>query len=66
MSLLVYSVTLDLADTSVVVVGAVALDVFFCNARSVVLIICHIYSPPLLLPKFLIALDQSAIATITL
>ena len=56
--LLVYSGTLELAGASVVVVGADALSVLCCNARSVNWISCRISSPPLLFPKFFIALAQ--------
>ena len=52
--LLVYSGTLELAGAPVVVVGAVELDVLICNTHSVIWISCHIYLPPLLLPKFLL------------
>ena len=51
--LLVYSGTLRISGAPVVVVGAVALDVLCCNARSFIWISCRISSPPLLLPKFL-------------
>ena len=60
--LLVYSGTLKLAGAPVVVI----FEFLSCNALSVILINYRIYSPPLPLPKFLIALVQSAIAAITL
>ena len=66
MLLLVYSGTLELADAPVVVLGVVAVDVFCCNARSVILIICCISSAPLLLTKFFIDLEKSFISAITL
>ena len=64
--LLVYIGTLKLTGAAVVYVGAFELAVLCCNARSVIWISCHISSPPLLLPKFFIALAQSAISAITL
>ena len=64
--LLMYSSTLKLAGAPVVVVGVVTIDVLCCNARSVIWISCRIYLAPFLLPKFLIALAQSAISCINL
>ena len=64
MSFLVYSGILELSGAPVAVVFAVALDVLFFIALSVILIRCHISLPLFLLPKFLIALAQSAIAAI--
>ena len=66
MSLLVYSGTLELYGAVVAVVGTVPLDFLFCNSRSVILISCRIYLPHFLLPDLFIALEQSAIAAITL
>ena len=64
--LLVYSVTLKLAGAYVVVVGVVAIDIFCCNARSIIWISCCISLALLLFTKFFIDLAQSAIAAITL
>ena len=64
--LLTYSVTLELSGLHVVVVGVVAIDIFCCNARSIIWISCCISLALLLFTKFFIDLAQSAIAAITL
>ena len=64
--LLVYSGTLKLAGAPVVVLSVVAIDVFSFNARSFIWISWRISLDLLLLPKFVIALEQSTIAAINL
>ena len=64
--LLVYSGTLDLDGLLVFVEGVVAIGVFCCTTRSVVLIIWLISLYRLTWPKYFIALAQFAISAITL
>ena len=63
---LMFSGTLDISVSNVVVVGVAAIDVLWWIERSVIWIICLISSDMLPLPKFLIALAQYSISVITL